>query len=559
MSPAPHEGQSQPTDTHNIPHGTGERPVDPGPCKSGYGLMGGTEAATAYVFAANATKGFRFAGGLGWLGWDGKRWSRVLREHVQVEMGRIVRSAVANSMAVNWQFADNADWKTWVHRAATRAHLLGAISFAESEMSISINVLDAHPHLLNCRNGTLNLETGDLQPHNPDNYITKLAGANFDASVTSPDVAKWLESFGDINRREFLLRVTGSTLHGANSRDEKLLLLRGDGGTGKGTYLAVAAGVLGEYATSVAPELMTERSRNPTGARPELVELRGARLIYTSETGDDSQFASPLVKALTGRDEISARGNYSNDMIKFVAAGKLFIATNFEPKTNAYDSGMRRRLLVVPFDTVPDGVDATLKSRLREDPTNLTAALNAMLEGCKKWLEDGLKVTDNSVDKATNGYWAAQDVAGSFVNEMLDLASPNAQMSGKDLQVALRGWCDDTGNIFGSRLQGDLSRVLQSRGIKKIAPGGAAKYIGIALRPTDGGNTGPNSNANVGADPAGSKNEKNLSGTYDIQLSDGDVGASGGQNTQNPHIPTRVQGLRKVGVTAPTSTLEVHR
>ena len=58
---------------------------------------------------------------------------------------------------------------------------------------ISASELDTHPWLLNFRNGTIDLRTGELTGHNPDHHITKLIEYDYNLTATCPRFFKFLE------------------------------------------------------------------------------------------------------------------------------------------------------------------------------------------------------------------------------------------------------------------------------------------------------------------------------------------------------------------------------
>ena len=57
---------------------------------------------------------------------------------------------------------------------------------AECELVVTPDQLDTHRFLLNFLNGTLDLRTGELAPHNPDQFITKLVHYNYDPEAACP-------------------------------------------------------------------------------------------------------------------------------------------------------------------------------------------------------------------------------------------------------------------------------------------------------------------------------------------------------------------------------------
>ena len=61
-----------------------------------------------------------------------------------------------------------------------------------------------------------------------------------------------------------------------------------------------------------------------------LVELRGKRLAYTSETADGDQMSAAQVKLIIGGDPITARDLYEKP-VTFLPSHTLFVATNRRP------------------------------------------------------------------------------------------------------------------------------------------------------------------------------------------------------------------------------------
>ena len=52
--------------------------------------------------------------------------------------------------------------------------------------------LDRHPYLLNCKNGTLDLQKGQLGPHEHRYLLTKLVRFDYRAEATCPQFMRFL-------------------------------------------------------------------------------------------------------------------------------------------------------------------------------------------------------------------------------------------------------------------------------------------------------------------------------------------------------------------------------
>ena len=62
------------------------------------------------------------------------------------------------------------------------------LNLAKSEFPIAITRerLNQGDYLLNVQNGTLNLATDTLQPHNPDDLLTYVLPVHYDPAATCP-------------------------------------------------------------------------------------------------------------------------------------------------------------------------------------------------------------------------------------------------------------------------------------------------------------------------------------------------------------------------------------
>ena len=106
------------------------------------------------------------------------------------------------------------------------------LSMAESEIFVRPNELDTDPYLLNFLNGTVDLRTGELRPHDPRDLITKLVHYRYSPQATCPRWRSFLDevmgggpdaSEGDLARAcrmvEYLRRALGYHSRAAPSRE----------------------------------------------------------------------------------------------------------------------------------------------------------------------------------------------------------------------------------------------------------------------------------------------------------------------------------------------------
>ena len=124
----------------------------------------------------------RFSGHLlhvhdvGWHRWDGQRWLFDDVGEAERSVLAVLRDALAESIG------GDADLRRDVRKCESARGIHGVLEVAAAlePMVATVRDLDADPYLLNCSNGTVNLRTGRLWPHDPADRITKVAAGSFD-------------------------------------------------------------------------------------------------------------------------------------------------------------------------------------------------------------------------------------------------------------------------------------------------------------------------------------------------------------------------------------------
>lgn len=415
-----------------------------------------------------------------WLVWDGTRW-RPDDLAAAIGLAKLTAQGIyaeASAAAAS----DNEDLAKVLAqhaRASSAAGRLRSMLFvAQPELATLPDCLDADPFLLNLLNGTLDLRTGDLRPHSPDNLITKLAPVTFDARAKCPLWLAFLDQVtgGDADRIRFLQRALGYCLTG-DTREEVLFILYGPGNNGKSTLITVIQVLLGDYARQTPVEtLLASRIPSGAGIPNDVAALKGARFVVSAESEAGRRLDEAKVKSLTGRDKIAARFMRA-EWFEFFPEFKLCLATNHRPVIRGTDSAIWRRIRLIPFDVTipPERVNKGLSGALK---TELPGILNWALAGCLDWQRDGLG-TSEAVDLATARYRDDMDILKRFISDQCIVAS-SAEAGASALYDAYRVWCEAVGErpvsqrVFGEQL-GERGYLRHRRNTGVI-------YEGIGLR-----------------------------------------------------------------------------
>ncbi len=411
---------------------------------------------------------FKFNPKLGWLRWNKKYWEPDVT-------GQVKEAAILTVRSIYHEAADCSD-KELRKKLANHAkvsegkvRITNMISLAETSRNMLIHTeeLDADPWLFNVANGTLNLRTRKLQHHNKEDYITKYSNVYFDPNAKHPAVNQLMDLLRGNNKEEFLKRSFGSCLLG-EAPNEKLWYIVGDSGTGKSTLMEALRVLLGTYAVTADVSLIIKGSSNTSSSspRPELLNLRGARLVIAKETPKNAHLNAEEVKALTGRDAMCARPLYSNDMIEFVPTFKLVIHSNFDLGVDFDDAGAKRRLLRVPFNTKPEKVDPELKTILQTDKKAQSALFNLLFEGFVNWLDSGYDLAiPETIAESTEVFWKSIHPFDEFAEQRLSF-NPEVTTPSGEIWQAYKEWCEYNGKQPKQR--NELWRWLSQKGCEDI-------------------------------------------------------------------------------------------
>ena len=324
-----------------------------------------------------------------------------------------------------------------------------------ANVAVAPTQLDEDPDVLNVLNGTVDLRTGVLHPHQPDDLLTQQATANYDPKATCEVWNATLNRIfnNDTELISFFQRACGYSASGRTG-EQVLLLAWGTGANGKSTTLEAVKAVLGSYAQQAPADLLIDAGKSDSSS---LHRLNGVRLLACTETPDGRKLSEETVKQLTGGDTIVARPLYGK-WVEFKPVLTPWILTNHRPIVGGSEA-IWRRLRMVPFTTIipAEERDQDLPRKLWEERDGILAWV---VEGARKWYAEGLGVPA-SVSDATGEYRAEQDTLGQFIETCL-IPTPGTHVETQQVFAEYDRWADATGEFRVS--QKLLSMRLSDRG-----------------------------------------------------------------------------------------------
>ncbi len=424
-------------------------------------------------FTARHQDDLRFVNTWGrWLVWDGMRWrldeTLLVIDHVR----SLVRDAANEILEAN----GSQKLATGVASSKT-VSAIERLARADRQHAAKTGDWDTDPWLLNTPDGTVDLRTGQLRPHNRRDRITKMTAVG-----PGGECPLWLSFLnrifnGDQNLIAYIQRVFGYALTGS-IQEHALFFCYGTGANRKKRVTKHPA----------------QHSGRLFGGRAYGHVHRDAERAPSNRTGDATR--GPC-RYCTGNRRWSAMGRGQNQdadwwrssqrpiyapRLLYVSA-EIAIAGNHKPGLRNVDEAIKRRINMVPFKvTIPvDERDLQLAEKLRAEWRGI---LSWGIRGCLEWQRIGL-APPPAVIEATATYLAEQDAVGRFISERCE-RHPEAL---EEVQALYREWkrfCEASGEPVTS--QKSFNEKLENGNglIKGNHPRSRrACFKGIKLRPRD--------------------------------------------------------------------------
>lgn len=400
-----------------------------------------TDLWNAERFTAKYGKNIRWCDRLGgWFMWDGVAWRPCDQNYLMRWAKEFVRG-----IGVEAEAAGDKKMKAHAARSESAGKLTAILELAKSEPSVAAGHedFDRNNHLLNCSNGTLNLDTGEIREARREDYLTKSISVAYDPAAKCPTWLKFLEEVfqGDLDLIEYVRRAVGYCLSG-HTTEQKFFMCVGNGRNGKSTFLKHLMNMMApHYASGTPAATMLETDGNVMNA---IAALKGMRLVVLNEFDEGKTMSAAQVKNLTGGEPVVARYLYHEQFV-YTPTYKFWLTTNFKPRIKDTSLGIWRRLVIIPFDyTVPaDKIDPHLDEKLAAEYPGILAWAAI---GYRQWREHGLPQLDR-LAKVASVYQSDSDMIGQFIEECHDeeVTEQFAETSVVDFIAAFREWANENG------------------------------------------------------------------------------------------------------------------
>jgi putative DNA primase/helicase len=382
-----------------------------------------------------------------WLFYDGKRWDADGENAVKEKLKELSDALTVYGLR---DVADDrrADFLKWAAKWQQLRQRETILKDAASVRPVKSDRFDRDPLILNVQNGTLDLKTFSLKPHNSGDMLSRVAAVAYDPAATSPRWAQFIEEVtnGDQALAQYIQKAVGYALTGSTSQECLYILFGASSRNGKSTLLETVAAMLGDYAATANPETFTKSARtNDNAPSEDIARLAGVRFVTVSEPPRGMELNASLVKSLTGRDSIKARRLYESSF-EYVPQFKLFFNSNHRPRVDDMTVFESERIKLIPFSVHfgRDRRDPYLKDTLQAKE-NLSGVLNWALEGLRMLRKDGFSMPP-AVVQATEEYRRKQDKLLQFLEERTETGA-GYEVPLMELHNAFGEWCSASGLV----------------------------------------------------------------------------------------------------------------
>ena len=313
-----------------------------------------------------------------WIVYRRGVWVVDHNEAMVTELAKRVAKALIRDVVVRFEGEQRKQIFGWAIRSESSGSISAMTRLARGIDGVMVEheELDTDPWLLNVRNGTVDLRSGRLRPHDPADLCTMQVPFAFEPGAEARLWEDCLRTWQpDPEVRAYLQRLAGAGATGFPT--EVLAINYGTGGNGKSKFWGGVSHALGPYACPAHKSLLLVQRYEPHDT--EKADLFRRRLVIASESSEAARLHDEKVKHLTGGDRIKGR-RMREDPWSFDPTHTMVLFSNFKPEIQGRDEGIWRRLQLVPWEvTIPR----------RAQDRDLAPKLAGESLGILRWLVEG--------------------------------------------------------------------------------------------------------------------------------------------------------------------------
>lgn len=305
---------------------------------------------------------------------------------------------------------------------------------SDIDLQVTTADLNRYPvEWINFRNGFYDPVGKKMIPHDPKYKAVNQIPHEFNPGrgVRGTKVQDWLMFICDTPEDvEMLCQFSGLCLT-RDTRQQKFLILNGEGGSGKSTVIRMID-------TMIGADNISNISLNQLTQRFSAFGLMGKLLNSCADLEIDALSDVSTLKKVLGEDTLSAEAK-GKDAVSFKSYAKLIFSTNELPIVKAEKTnGFYRRLLILTMNRVPEIKETDFFDRLSGEIDDFIWISVTALER----LYESKKITESPGSiEAVKRLRCDSDTVEAFLNENIERVPDNTENRIKKLDL-YRGYED---------------------------------------------------------------------------------------------------------------------
>lgn len=266
-----------------------------------------------------------------------------------------------------------------------------------------------------------------------------------------------------------------------DTSEEQVFFNLGNGWNGKNTLMDVIVYILGDFAINIDSKTILTSDTQTSTTDYEVARMKGKRLVTASEPEAGKTLNDAQIKKVTNSKALITARRLYQEPFDYYPTHKLFFSANQRPYVKDNTNGTWRRIRIIPFNVkiTEDSRDAGLPDRLRAEASGI---LNWLLEGCKLWQKEGLKMCAD-VKLATAEYKADMDIVTEFLNEYTIKGDYKHTISNTMLREQYNEWALIRG--YKKLTPQTFSSKMRERGHEGTIYKGSRVWHGLILKDID--------------------------------------------------------------------------
>ena len=404
-----------------------------------------------HLFAEHSLN-LRWCAGWGWVLYDETRWVRDDASQIFVLVTETVSGFFLQASKTKNEDAV-AKWAKFIAQYSKVERMRGALAVLVPRCAASVEDFDSDPLLLNTKNGTIDLRSGQTRKHSRADMITKIVPINYDPAAKAPRWEQFLKEIfdGDDKVVTYVQRLIGYSFTGSQ-REQLITILWGSGGNGKGIFCKMLKKCAGDYDGTANIEMLLTQNhpQHPTA----MADLCGKRFVIIDESPENGKLNAEKVKMLTGDSTIHAR-LMRQDFFDFEPTHHFFLLTNYKPIIVDSGHGIWRRIRLIPFlvkfeepteeNPKPEYLmDKDLEGKLDAE---LPGILRWIVAGAAEWARDGLGELPEVIKTATAEYRNEEDTLKLFTDDCCQVGD-NCRARSDSLYTEYQKWAERKGEKY---------------------------------------------------------------------------------------------------------------